>query len=60
MYLFAYLFILSCQNILVDVLSGVETPVVSRPSDQESERTEPETADDSATATGEAVCRKIC
>lgn len=36
-----------------------ETPVVSPPSEQESACTEPETADDSAAATGEAVCRKM-
>ncbi len=63
MYLFNYLFIPSCQNILFDVLTGgetEETPVVSPPSEQESEPTEPETADDPATATGEAVCRTIC
>ncbi|XP_059410197.1 glycogenin-2 isoform X1 [Carassius carassius] len=38
------------KNILYDVLSGGETPVVSPPS----EHTEPETTDDSATAAGEA------
>ncbi|XP_016345768.1 glycogenin-1-like isoform X1 [Sinocyclocheilus anshuiensis] len=47
------------SNILFDVLSGGETEetptVVSPPSKQESERTEPETTDDSATATGEAA-----
>ncbi|XP_050980891.1 glycogenin-2 isoform X1 [Labeo rohita] len=46
------------SNILIDVLSGgetEETPVVSPPSEQESEHTEPETADDSAVATGEAA-----
>ncbi|XP_016089566.1 glycogenin-1-like isoform X1 [Sinocyclocheilus grahami] len=47
------------SNILFDVLSGGETEetptVVSPPSEQESELTEPETTDDSATATGEAA-----
>ncbi|XP_051764436.1 glycogenin-2 isoform X2 [Ctenopharyngodon idella] len=46
------------MNILFDVLSGGETdetPIVSLSSEQESEQTEPETADDSAAATGEAI-----
>ncbi|KAL1282235.1 hypothetical protein QQF64_001038 [Cirrhinus molitorella] len=46
------------SNILIDVLSGgetEETPVVSPPSEKESERTEPETAEDSAMAAGEAA-----
>lgn len=46
------------SNILFEVLTGgetEETPVVIPPSEHESERTEAETADDSATATGEAA-----
>ncbi|XP_048052907.1 glycogenin-2 [Megalobrama amblycephala] len=45
------------MNILFDVLSGGETDEtpISLSSEQESEQTEPETADDSAVDTGEAI-----
>lgn len=63
-YLFIYLLItyfsiLSSQNILFDVLSGVETeetPIVNPPSEQETEHKDPETADESAVGTGKTVC----
>lgn len=61
-YLLTYFSILSSQNILFDVLSGgetEETPIVSPPSEQETEHKDPETADDSAVGTGKAVCMKI-